>query len=45
MRSRIERYFAGDETGTASTGDSKAMNKTQGALPPQEAAWGTLAGP
>lgn len=35
-------YFA---TGTASTGDSKAMNRTQDAPPPQVALCGSFAGP
>jgi Domain of unknown function (DUF4440) len=39
------RYFTGADTGTASTADSNAMNSTHGALPRQEAVWGSFAGP
>jgi len=38
-------YFAAASVGTASTADSNAMNKTQGALPAQDALCGSLAGP
>jgi hypothetical protein len=42
---RFEVYFEGGEAGTASTGDSNAMNNTQGVLPRHEAVWGSFAGP
>ena len=42
---RLDVYFEGAETGTASTADSNAMNNTQGVLPRHEAVWGSFAGP
>lgn len=38
-------YFLRLSTGTASSGDSKAMKSTQGASLSHEPLWGTFAGP